>query len=81
MADKVIGVPVPAVQYEQLLSGSAQYLNDLRIPGMLVGKLLYSAHPCARVVNLVVNTARAIPGVEAILTYKDIPGENRLSIP
>ena len=39
MDNEVIGVPVSAVQDEQLLSGSAQYLNDLRIPGTLVGKL------------------------------------------
>jgi CO/xanthine dehydrogenase Mo-binding subunit len=76
MANDVIGVPVPAVQYKQLLSGSARYINDLKMPGMLVGKLMYSAHPCAIITKLDVEAARAIPGVEAVLTHTDIPGEN-----
>ena len=76
MANDVIGVPVKAVQYEQLLSGSAQYLDDLKIPGMLVGKLLYSKYPCALITNLDVSAARDLPGVEAVLTHADIPGEN-----
>ncbi|MBW1867306.1 MAG: molybdopterin-dependent oxidoreductase, partial [Deltaproteobacteria bacterium] len=76
MANDVIGVPVPAIQYEQLLSGSARYINDLKMPGMLVGKLMYSAHPCAIITKLDVEAARGIPGVEAVLTHTDIPGEN-----
>ena len=76
MANDVIGVPVPALQYEHLLSGSARYINDLKIPGMLVGKLLYSTHPCARITNLDVEAARALPGVEAVITHEDVPGEN-----
>lgn len=76
MAGDVIGVPAPALQNEQLLTGTAQYTKDLRMPGMLVGKLLYSAHPCARILKIDVEAARAIPGVEAVLTHADIPGEN-----
>ena len=76
MGNDVIGVPVLAVQYEQLLSGSARYINDLKVPGMLVGKLLFSAHPCARITRLDVGAARALPDVEAVLTHIDIPGEN-----
>jgi CO/xanthine dehydrogenase Mo-binding subunit len=76
MTETVIGAPVPALQNEQLLSGKAQYLNDLKLPGMLVGKLLYSEHPCARIIDLDVETARSIPGVAAVLTHQDIPGEN-----
>lgn len=76
MALDVVGKPTPDIQNQQLLSGAARYTNDLRMPGMLVGKLLYSAHPCARITKLDVTAARALPGVMAILTHADIPGEN-----
>jgi CO/xanthine dehydrogenase Mo-binding subunit len=76
MPSDVIGVPAPALQNEQLLTGTARYTNDLSMPGMLIGKLLYSAHPCARILNIDVDAARAIPGVVAVLTNADIPGEN-----
>ena len=76
MANHVIGVPAPALQNEQLLMGTARYTNDLRLPGMLVGKLLYSAHPCAKIIKIDVEAARALPGVVAVLTHEDIPGEN-----
>jgi CO/xanthine dehydrogenase Mo-binding subunit len=76
MVGDVIGVPAPALQNEQMLTGTARYTNDLSMPGMLVGKLLYSAHPCARILKIDVEAARAIPGVEAVLTHADIPGEN-----
>ena len=76
MDGDVIGVPAPALQNQQLLTGRARYTNDLRIPGMLVGKLLYSAHPCARILEIDVESACALPGVVAVLTHADIPGEN-----
>ena len=52
MYNDVIGVPVPTLQYQQLLTDKARYTDDLHVPGMLVGKLLYSAHPCARITKL-----------------------------
>jgi CO/xanthine dehydrogenase Mo-binding subunit len=76
MSEVVIGTPVPTLQNEQLLSGTARYINDLKMPGMLVGKLLYSAYSCARITSLEVEAARALPGVAAVLTHEDIPGEN-----
>lgn len=76
MALDVVGKPTPGIQSQQLLSGTARYTNDLRMPGMLVGKLLYSAHPCARITKLDVDAARALPGVVTVLTHADIPGEN-----
>jgi CO/xanthine dehydrogenase Mo-binding subunit len=76
MANDVIGVPVPAIQNQQLLTGTARFTKDLKMPGMLFGKLLYSAHACARIIKLEVEAARALPGVAAVLTHADIPGEN-----
>jgi CO/xanthine dehydrogenase Mo-binding subunit len=38
--------------------------------------LLYSAHPCAHITKIDVDAAQTLPGVAAVLTHKDIPGEN-----
>lgn len=76
MSNEVIGVPAPALDNHLLLTGSARYLDDIRMEGELVGKLLYSAHPRAMITSLEVEAARKIPGVVAVLTHEDVPGEN-----
>lgn len=71
-----VGRNVSAFGARDVVTGKAHYLKDLSFPGMLVGKLLYSAHPSAKIVKFDVNAARNLPGVMAVLTYRDIPGEN-----
>jgi len=41
---------------------------DVALPGMLHGKLLRSPHAHARLVSVDASRARALPGVEAVLT-------------
>lgn len=72
----VVGKQMEAVGSRIVVTGKAAYCPDLDFPDMLFGKLLYSAHPCARIVSLDVNKARSLPGVVAVLTAQDIPGEN-----
>ncbi len=76
MTYSVIGTPAPNYLNYQVLTGNARYLNDLHMEGMLVGKLLYSEYPCALITKLDVSKARTLPGVYAVLTHEDIPGEN-----
>jgi CO/xanthine dehydrogenase Mo-binding subunit len=59
-----------------IVTGSARYCPDIQLPGILTGKLLYSPHARARIVKLDVSRARQLPGVHAVLTAADIPGEN-----
>ena len=47
---------------------------------MLVGKLLYSRYSSAKIVKIDVDQAKALPGVVAVLTHKDIPGENSYTV-
>jgi CO/xanthine dehydrogenase Mo-binding subunit len=72
----VVGQWVPATGAEDIVTGAARYCPDLDFPGMLTGKLLYSPHARARIRKLDVSAAREIPGVFAVLTHADIPGEN-----
>ena len=72
----VIGRQADAVRSREVVTGQARYCPDIRLPGMLVGKLLYPELPCARITRLDVSVARTLPGVVIVLTAKDIPGEN-----
>ncbi|TCO53613.1 xanthine dehydrogenase subunit D [Actinocrispum wychmicini] len=56
--------------------GEYAYSSDLWLENMLWGVTLRSPHPYARVVSVDYAEALAHPGVYAILTYKDVPGEN-----
>jgi len=72
----VIGKWVSAPGGEDIVTGKARYCSDIRLPGMLTGKLLYSPYARARIKSLNVEKARGMPGVHAVITHADIPGEN-----
>jgi len=54
--------------------GRAQYVTDVRVPGMLHAKLLRSSVPHGRIRRVDVSRALAVPGVRATLTGDDIAG-------
>jgi len=56
--------------------GRALYAADLAVDGMLHARALRSPHAHAEVVRIDADRARLLPGVEAILTARDIPGKN-----
>ncbi|MFU8794764.1 MAG: xanthine dehydrogenase family protein molybdopterin-binding subunit, partial [Dethiobacteria bacterium] len=55
------------------VTGKALYGNDLKLPGMLYGKILRSPHPHARINKIDLGQASHIPGVRALLTGADLP--------
>ena len=71
-----VGVRKTYVEGRNKVSGKAKYTIDLELPGMLVGKFLYSEYPRAKVLRIDTSAAEAIPGVVAVATYKDVPGRN-----
>ena len=58
--------------------GTALYAADLTMPGMLHGAVLRSPHPHAEILEIDDSEARALPGVVAVVTARDVPGLNRL---
>lgn len=56
-----------------LVTGRAVYTDDYERPGMLHAKILRSPHAFARIKKISTSRARRLPGVEAVLTYRDIP--------
>lgn len=51
--------------------GEARYVCDMRLPGMLIAKVLHSPLPHARIAHLDVTPALAVPGVLAAITHAD----------
>jgi CO/xanthine dehydrogenase Mo-binding subunit/aerobic-type carbon monoxide dehydrogenase small subunit (CoxS/CutS family) len=60
--------------------GALRFADDLEFPGMLYGKVLWSAHPSAQIVTLDVTAARDLPGVHAVFTAADVPGHNGMGV-
>ena len=58
------------------VTGAAKYTDDLSFPGMLQARVKRAGVPHAIVRRLDVSRAQALPGVHAVLTAGDIPGEH-----
>lgn len=69
---KFVGQSVPRVDGVEKVTGKAKFTGDLKIPGMLHGKVLRSPYPHARIVSIDASKAEALPGVAAVLTPADI---------
>lgn len=69
----VVGKPEKKVDGVKLVQGKPAYTDDIELRGMLFAKVLFSPLAHARIKSIDVSRARALPGVQAVLTYKDIP--------
>ncbi len=74
-AGEGVGARLARYQGEALALGDRPYVADLERPGMLHGALRLSDHPRAKVLRIDVARARALPGVVAVATAADVPGE------
>ncbi|HML39937.1 MAG TPA: molybdopterin-dependent oxidoreductase [Bellilinea sp.] len=68
-----VGKPVQKVDALKLVQGKAAFTADIELRDMLFAKVLHSPVAHARIKNIDVRQARALPGVAAVLTYRDIP--------
>ncbi|MDR3673371.1 MAG: xanthine dehydrogenase molybdenum-binding subunit XdhA [Holophaga sp.] len=73
MSLNVVGKSVQRLDAIAKVTGRARYSEDFFERGMLVGKVLRSPHAHARVKRMDVSRARALPGVEAVITASDLP--------
>ena len=73
-----IGHRVSRVDVEEKVLGTGKYPDDFYFDGMLYGVALRSKYPRARVLEIDTAAAKALSGVEAVLTAEDIPGENKI---
>ncbi|MGI9491644.1 MAG: molybdopterin cofactor-binding domain-containing protein, partial [Geminicoccaceae bacterium] len=70
----VVGVDVARLDSPGTVTGSAKYAADMKMEGMLHGKLLRSEHHHAKILSIDISEALAMDGVEAVITADDIPG-------
>ncbi len=66
-----IGKRQPRLDGPEKVSGRSLFTDDIKLPGMLCGKILRSRHAHARIVGIDVSKALALPGVKAIVTGED----------
>ncbi|HEX5448832.1 MAG TPA: molybdopterin cofactor-binding domain-containing protein [Gaiellaceae bacterium] len=70
-----IGELVPRHDAPPKVQGEFAYASDLSAPGMLWGHTLRSPHAHAKIVSIDISDALTMPGVHAVLTHDDVPGE------
>jgi xanthine dehydrogenase D subunit len=62
------------------VTGEFAYASDLWHDDMVWGVTLRSPHPHARIVSIDITDALKVPGVSAVLTADDVPGENAVGL-
>jgi xanthine dehydrogenase molybdenum-binding subunit len=70
-----VGSRSPRYLARELALGDVEFVGDMTAPGMLHGALRLSDHPRARVLGIDASRALAHPGVVAVVTAADVPGE------
>ena len=69
----VVGKAERKVDAVKLATGKPAFVDDIELRGMLHARLLTSPHAHAIIRDIDASQARALPGVHAVLTYKDVP--------
>jgi CO/xanthine dehydrogenase Mo-binding subunit len=75
-----VGESVRRVDAIPKVTGEFAYASDLFAAGMLFGHTIRSPHAAARLKRIDTSEALGMPGVHAVLTHKDVPGEKRYGL-
>ena len=67
-----LGVSRRRVEDARLIQGKGNYVDDMKLPGMLFGDFVRSPHAHARIKSINLDAVRALPGVRAALTAADL---------
>jgi carbon-monoxide dehydrogenase large subunit len=74
-SSKLVGARVKRKEDPRFITGAGRYTDDVKLHGMLHLVLLRSDRGHARILNIDTSAARALPGVVAIFTGKDLQGK------
>ncbi len=67
----VVGQRVRRPEGYEKVTGDARYVADIVLPGMLIGRILRSPYPHARIVRIDTSKAEKLPGVRTVATAED----------
>src|SRR3970040_785759 len=67
-----IGHSVPRLEGRTKVTGRAEYVHNLRLPGMLYGKIFRSSVAHGRIRRIDVAAAQAVGGVHRVVTGEDV---------
>jgi CO/xanthine dehydrogenase Mo-binding subunit len=70
---RYIGKHSERLDAERIMTGEAVFLDDFKLPNMLIGKALRSPYPRALIKRIDTSKAKSLKGVRAVLTYEDSP--------
>ncbi|HET6411031.1 MAG TPA: selenium-dependent xanthine dehydrogenase [Anaeromyxobacter sp.] len=78
--DGGVGADVARHRGDELALGTRPFIADLEAPSLLHGAVVLSPHARARVVRIDTRRARALSGVLAVATARDVPGDRFVGI-
>ncbi len=70
---RYIGKATPRKDAADIVTGRSRFLNDIKFPNLLYGKVLRSPYPHAIIKKINKERAAKLEGVKAILTWEDVP--------
>ncbi|HBA40554.1 MAG TPA: hypothetical protein DCZ05_12690, partial [Deltaproteobacteria bacterium] len=79
MEFKTVGQSIWRIDGEKKVRGEALYTIDLKMEGMLHGRILRSPYPHAKLIKVDTSPATKLPGVFAVLSREDFPQGGPLS--
>ena len=73
MAERLFGASIKRREDPRLITGKGLFVDDVRLPGTTHAAFVRSPHAHARVLGVEVASARAMEGVVAVYTARDLP--------
>jgi aerobic-type carbon monoxide dehydrogenase small subunit (CoxS/CutS family) len=70
-----VGTRLPKYKAQELVLGFHNYVDDIKLEGMVYGALRFSDHPRAKVLRIDTSEAEKAAGVIRVITAVDVPGE------
>ena len=78
--DSYLGANVKRIDAPGKVTGRLKYAADMKMPNMLHMQVFRSSRPHAKIKKLDLSKAKAVSGVEAIVTCDDVPGIDNFGV-
>ncbi len=73
-----VGTRLPKYKAQDLVLGFHNYVDDIKLEGMVFGALRFSDHPRAKVLKIDTSEAEKMAGVIRVITAVDVPGDRTI---